>query len=449
VEQLSSFLASQFFRLGPHSISWKEFLWSLVAVVLILLGYIFLKRVFLQKIILREYDQTGQKPILRRWILLFVLVAFMLVLQIMHIDFQFIELGDRIISLHTLLWFLIILSFSSLVDWIFTYVLQKEEKIAGIDYHRKSGSAFSPGLNIQFIILTTALIVILKAMDWDVKFFSFTQGKQELDFNISRILSAVLILSIARFLAWMLKRIVLGRYYAIKKVELSTQFAINQLLTYIIFVIAIFIAMENLGIQMTLIWGGAAALLVGIGLGLQQTFNDLISGIILLFERTVEVGAVVDISGTVGKVRKIGLRTSIIETRDNQAIIVPNSKLIVDIVNNWNHNDNKVRFNISLGVAYGSDMAIVRQLLLQSAYEHPSVLPDPKPFVRFIDFGDSALKVELHFWSDELMPIENVKSDIRFAIHQSFRNNGISFPFPQRDIWIRKDSSSASDDTDI
>jgi small-conductance mechanosensitive channel len=442
VEQLHSFLESQLFRLGPHTISWKELLLSLGVSALVLLGYLFLKRVFLQKIILREDDQTGQKPILRRWILLFVLIAFILILNIMGIDFQFIELGDRIISLHTLLWFLIILSFSSLVDWIFTYVLQKEERIAGVDYHRQSSGAFSPGLNIQFIILTTALIVILKAMDWDATLFSYTQGKQEMDFNISRILSAILIFTIARFIAWMLKRIVLGRYYAVKKVELSTQFAINQLLTYVIFVIAIFIAMENLGIQMTLIWGGAAALLVGIGLGLQQTFNDLISGIILLFERTVEVGAVVDIAGTVGKVRKIGLRTSIVETRDNQAIIVPNSKLIVDIVNNWNHNDNKVRFNISLGVAYGSDMTLVRQLLLKCAFEHPAVLTEPHPFVRFIDFGDSALKVELHFWSDELMPIENVKSDIRFAIHQTFQDNGISFPFPQRDIWIRKDSSS-------
>jgi small-conductance mechanosensitive channel len=438
VTDLKSFFDSVLFELGNNRIQVKEVVFSLLAVLLVFAGYSFLNRVFLRRIITREFDHTGKKPIVRRWILLFVLIGIMLVLKILQIDFQFMEIGSNIISLHTLLWFLIILSFSSLVDWIFTYVLQKEDNSTNTDYHRRSKGTFSPGINIQFIILTTALIVILKALNWDVRLFAFTQGKDEMDFNISRILSAILILLIARFIVWMIKRIVLGRYYAIKRVEPSTQFAINQLFSYFIFVIAVFVALENLGIQMTLIWGGAAALLVGIGLGLQQTFNDLISGIILLFERTVEVGAVVEINGTVGKVRKIGLRTSIVETRDNQAIIVPNSKLIVDIVNNWNHNDEKVRFAINIGVAYGTDTDLVRRLLIDCALAHPKVLAEPAPFVRFINFGDSALQLELHFWSQDLMPIENVLSDIRYDINRTFRENGIAFPFPQRDVWLRQ-----------
>jgi small-conductance mechanosensitive channel len=437
MDDLKTFFNSVIFELGSNKIELRQIIFSIVVIALVMAGYGFLNRIFLQKIIDREYNVSGQRPILRRWVLLFVLIGVALVIKILSFDFQIIEIGTTVISLQIFLLFLIILSFSSLVDWIFIYVLQKQELNAGYDYHRRSMTEFSPGTNIQSIILAIALIVVLKSLNWDIKLFSFTQGKEEVDFNISRIISAILILLIARFIVWMFKRIVLGRYYAIKKVDPSTQYAINQLLTYILFVIAVFIALENLGLQMTLLWGGAAALLVGIGLGLQQTFNDLISGIILLFERTVEVGAVVQIDGEVGRVRKIGLRTSIVETRDNQAIIVPNSKLIVDIVRNWNHNDDKVRFTVKVGVAYGSDTEIVKELLIKCALEHPRVLHEPSPFVRFLNFGDSSLEMELHFWSNDLMPIENIKSDIRFAIDKVFREKGITIPFPQRDLWIR------------
>jgi small-conductance mechanosensitive channel len=319
---------------------------------------------------------------------------------------------------------------------MFTYVLQQEENI-GDTYRRRSKGEFSPGALIQTIILTIGAIVLLRAMNWDFKLFSITEDKVPVDFNFTRILIALLILLIARFVVWMFTRVVLGRYYYVKKIDPSTQYAINQLLSYLIFVIASFIALENIGIQMTLLWGGAAALLVGVGLGLQQTFNDLISGIILLFERTVEVGAVVEINGTVGRVRKIGLRTSIIETRDNLAIIVPNSKLIVDIVTNWNHNDDKARFTVQVGVAYGSDTEVVKNLMIEAVLAHPDVLHFPEPFVRFLAFGDSSLDMEVHFWSKELMPVENIKSDIRFAIDKAFRENGVTIPFPQRDLWIR------------
>ncbi len=447
MDDLNEFFNSILFELGNNKIEVRQIIFSIAVLALVITGYAFLNKVFLKKIINRELNSGGRKPILRRWVLVFVLIGITLILRILKIDFQIFEIGSSIISLNTVLWFLIILSFSSLVDWVFTYVIQTEEQASGITYQQRSKSAFSPGVNIQSIILTVAFIVILQALNWDFKIFSFTQGKEEIDFKFSRIITAFLILLIARFIVWMVKSLFLGRYYAIKKIELSTQFAINQLISYIIFVIAIFIVFENLGLQMTLLWGGAAALLVGVGLGLQQTFNDLISGIILLFERTVEVGAVVEINGTVGKVRKIGLRTSIIETRDNLTIIVPNSKLIVDIVTNWNHNDDKARFTVDVGVAYGSDTELVKNLLMETAYQHPQVLNEPIPFVRFLSFGESSLRMELHFWSKELMPIENVKSDLMFAIDKSFREKGIIIPFPQRDLWIRNDINLKSPNT--
>ena len=181
-------------------------------------------------------------------------------------------------------------------------------------------------------------------------------------------------------------------------------------------------------------------MLVGIGLGLQQTFNDLISGIILLFERSVEVGNVVELNGgMIGTVRRIGLRTSLIETRENISVIVPNSKLITDIVTNWSHNDDKARFLIQIGVAYGTDTQLVKKLLLKIARDNVYVLSNPGPTVRFTNFGDSSLDFNLIFWSRNFLVIEDIKSDLRFEINQVFLDNKINIPFPQRDVWIRKE----------
>ena len=226
-------------------------------------------------------------------------------------------------------------------------------------------------------------------------------------------------------------------YYKKKRINVGAQFAINQLLKYFLYVVAFLFALESLGVKLTVLWGGAAALLVGIGLGLQQVFNDFISGILLLFERTVEVGHVVQVDGLIGSVKKIGLRTSLVETRDNITVIVPNSKLTSENVVNWSHYDNKARFRIAIGVAYGSDTQLVKELLLKVAKENGYVLKHPASFVRFTDFGDSSLNFELHFWSHEFINIEDVKSDLRFEIDRVFREHKVEIPFPQRDVWFK------------
>ena len=152
----------------------------------------------------------------------------------------------------------------------------------------------------------------------------------------------------------------------------------------------------------------------------------------------MEVGDVVEVGGLVGTVRRIGLRTSQVQTLDNLTVIVPNSKLVTNTVTNWSHTDYLARFSVKVGVAYGSDTEKVQALLLEVAKEHDKILNFPSPFVRFIDFGDSALSFELFFWSSELVPIENIKSDLRFGIDKKFREHTVEIPFPQRDIWIKK-----------
>ena len=226
-----------------------------------------------------------------------------------------------------------------------------------------------------------------------------------------------------------------------RKLDEGRTLALFQIARYVIIMIAILVAMELVGIKLTILLGGAAALLVGIGLGLQSTFNDLISGIILLFEQSVSVGDIIEIQGVVGKVVKINIRTSELTTRDNISILVPNSKLVNDNITNWSHNRELTRFTISVGVQYGSDVQLVKKLLIAAADEHPLIDKTRATEVWFQDFGDSALLFDLKFWCDNTNQITIVKSDIRFAIDAKFRKNGVVIPYPQRDLHIKSDAT--------
>ena len=287
---------------------------------------------------------------------------------------------------------------------------------------------------IVYILLILFFVYKFEALNFDPSF-----NNTWFNLKLSNILTAILIFLSARLLIWVLTKLVLSSYYSKKNINIGSRYAVNQLLKYFIFTITGFAIIESLGIQLTLIWGGAAALLVGVGLGLQQTFNDLTCGFILLFERTVELGDVVEFDNMIGIVKKIGVRTSIIETRDNITVIVPNSKLVGDYVINWSHYRERSRFKLKVGVAYGSDIELVKELLMQLIENNDKVLQRPQPFVRFASFGDSALELELHFWSRHLMGIEDVKSDMRFKIYSLFEENKVTIPFPQRDVWIRKE----------
>ncbi|MBK8566659.1 MAG: mechanosensitive ion channel [Saprospiraceae bacterium] len=254
--------------------------------------------------------------------------------------------------------------------------------------------------------------------------------------TMSHLLMAILILLAAKILIWTMKRILLDRYFRTRKVDPGRQMALKQFLSYIIWVLAVFAIMELFNIS-SMIWASSAALLVGIGLGLQDTFKDIISGIIILVEGTVDVGDILEVDGFVARVVKIGLRTSKLETRDRVSILVPNSSLVVNKVTNWTHDDQPARFKIAVGVAYHSDVLFVQRLLLEAASEHEKVLKEPAISVHFVNFGESSVDFELLFFSTEFFNIERVKSDIRFNIESRFRANGIEIPFPQRDVWVR------------
>lgn len=258
------------------------------------------------------------------------------------------------------------------------------------------------------------------------------------DSNVSVFtLAIVLLIFVITWLVLWLIRKAMFRRQQVDKLDLGNTYAIFQIIKYVTWVIAIGLAMDTIGVKITVLLAGSAALLVGIGLGLQQTFNDFISGIILLSERSIKVGDILEIDDDVVKILEIGLRTSKGLNRDEISIIIPNSIITTNMVINWSHQSKQTRFKINVGVAYGSDVELVIKVLKESALEHPDININSTIQARLIDFGNSSLDFQLLFFSENIFRIENVKSDVRRIISRKFAENGITIPFPQVDVHMK------------
>ena len=252
-----------------------------------------------------------------------------------------------------------------------------------------------------------------------------------------QIVALAVIIGFTWILTWVVKKVIVNRGN-ISDLERGRRLSVYKLLQYVFWVVAVLVGLESVGFQITVLLAGSAALLVGIGLGLQEVFKDFVSGVILLFDGTIRVSDIIEVDGTVGRVREIRLRASELETRDGIVLIIPNSRFITGNVVNWTHNHKLTRFSVVVGVAYGSDVEKVKNVLVSCAASNPEVVKNPAPFVFFTDFADSQLTFSLMFYSRSVFRIEFVKSEIRFAIDKAFRENGITIPFPQRDIHVRK-----------
>lgn len=257
----------------------------------------------------------------------------------------------------------------------------------------------------------------------------------------AKITGIFLVIVITWFFLLLLKKIFVRRR-GLSIGEKGRRISVFHLIRYFIWVIVITVSIKIAGIDVTLLLAGSAALLVGIGFGLQNIFSDLISGFFMLFERKVRVGDVMEVDDIVGKVKAINLRTSILLTRDGYDIIVPNHKFITENVINWSHHSYDRRFQVDVGVSYGSDVDLVKKSLLECGLSQEELIKEEhhKPFVRFTDFGDSSLNFSLMFWTKDIFHVEHIKSELRYKIFKSFKTNGIKIPFPQRDIHVIPDS---------
>ncbi len=234
------------------------------------------------------------------------------------------------------------------------------------------------------------------------------------------------------------KRFLFNRLLAQSGLDRSLQYAIAQVVSNIVLVVGIFIVLENSGIHLAALAVFAGAVGVGVGFGLQNIASNFISGLVILAERPITIGDRVEVAGIAGQVEHIRARSTVIRTNDNIMMIVPNTKFIDSPVTNWTYGDRRVRFRIPVSVAYGSDIAKVRDTLLAVAGENPHTLNEPAPSVFLEIFGENAIEFKLVIWSSEMSARPSrYRSDINFAIAEKFREAGIEMPFPQRDLHIR------------
>src|SRR5213596_1401029 len=234
------------------------------------------------------------------------------------------------------------------------------------------------------------------------------------------------------------KRFLFNRLLAQSGLDRALQYAIAQIIANVVLVVGVLIVLENTGIHLGALAVFAGAVGVGVGFGLQNIASNFISGLVILAERPITIGDRVEVAGIVGRVQQIRARSTVIMTSDNIAMIVPNSKFIDSPVRNWHYGDERVRFRLPVGVAYGSDVNKVREALIAAAREHSATLNDPEPTAFLEKFGDSTIDFELVAWTQEMSyKPRRYRSDLNFLIYKHLTGAGIEIPNPQRDLHIR------------
>ncbi len=246
-------------------------------------------------------------------------------------------------------------------------------------------------------------------------------------FLVVIVLSVVLSRLFVRFL----KRNV----YSQTEIDRGAQYTLSRLVRYVTITIGFLIALQMIGFDLSVlaVFGGLFG--VGLGFGLQNIFSNFASGIILMLERPIQVGDTVELDGILGKVEEIRFRVAVVNTFDNESIIVPNSHLVSEEVTNWSYGgDSRLRLRIPIGVDYGTDIQQVEDILLEIADEEEKVLPEPEPQVFFKEHADSSLNFELRVWIPSPQERINVRDNIRREIDRRFNEAGIGMPFPQTDV---------------
>lgn len=256
---------------------------------------------------------------------------------------------------------------------------------------------------------------------------------------------------LSKYTQWLLQNQVLQAF----QIQRHTQFIILRIIHFVMITIGVLISLRTIGMNFTnlvIIFGGLS---IGIGFGLQNTVANFISGLILIFERPIKIGDLVEIIDVdiFGRVSSINLRSTVIMSLDEKEIIVPNSNLITEPVHNLTHYNNRFRLRIPVGVSFNSDVDIVKKALLEAAAEHEEVIKEPThemenvttPFVRFTSFGESSLDFELFVWIPDSFMRFDIASDLHFMVWDKLKKYNIRIPFPQRDVHLYNEQDNPSD----
>lgn len=270
--------------------------------------------------------------------------------------------------------------------------------------------------------------------------YSIGEGENAIRLTIGGVLLVVVSFVIASLLLRLIRSFITRRMERQDELKFISIFKFIRYFTYLIVIV---LSLSASGINVTVLLTASAALLVGLGLALQELFQDVIGGIFIMIDKSLAVGDIIELNGKVGRVFEIKLRTTRAITRDDKVIIIPNHKFISEVIYNYTQNHSTTREAVNVGVAYGSDTELVRKILLNCADKQNGVLKSPTPFVLFEDFGDSALLFGVYFFIHDSFVEPRIKSELRFKIDKEFRENGISIPFPQRDVHFFKTNGKA------
>ena len=258
------------------------------------------------------------------------------------------------------------------------------------------------------------------------------------EITIWTILYFIFLTFILFYITGKLRKWIVYNLLAKSKIDLGVRVAVGTIFRYVVLTIGLIIVLQTVGIDLSTVTILAGALGIGIGFGLQNITNNLVSGIIILFERPIKVGDRVEIGNVSGDVIKISMRSTTIVTNDNISIIVPNSEFISSRVINWSHIDRNVRLNFPVGVSYRENPESIKKVLLEVAAENEGILKEPKPDVLFSDFGESYIEFNLRVWTREYINRPGVlKSQLYYAIFRKFKEHNVEIPYPHRDILIR------------
>jgi small-conductance mechanosensitive channel len=290
-------------------------------------------------------------------------------------------------------------------------------------------------LFLPAILLTWGVFDSLPAAVKGLLSLGFNLGTQRISIGLVIISAGILYGS---FLAsWMVQKVLIDEVLARRRVETGVRVSIARLVHYVFIIIGFLLALVALGFEFTKLTIILSALGIGIGFGLQSIVNNLVSGLILLFERPVRVGDFIEIGERWAEIKKIGLRATTVQTFDEADVIIPNADLVSTQVVNWTLTNRRVRLIIPVGVAYGSDVSLVMETLLASAGDNSKIAKSPSPQVLFLNFGESSLEFELRVW---VLDADNrlvVSSELHQEIDRRFREAKIEISFPQRDLHLR------------
>jgi len=289
---------------------------------------------------------------------------------------------------------------------------------------------------LPFVLESVLGIKISTEVAWLNK--GITIGKAKI--TILNVCYVIIFLLLIGYISKIIRKALQDEVLPRTRLDIGARASLVNVVVYSLWILAIYTGINILGIDLSSLAFMAGALGIGIGFGLQNIVNNFISGIILLFDPSIQVGDMVQIGEDWGTVNRINIRTTIVQTFDNAALIIPNSQMLSNRVTNWSYKDPKVRRQVDVGVAYGSDVQLVRKVLLEIIHDMPEMMDDPAPRVDFSDFADSALIFRIRFWINSPEFWLTAPTELRFRIDEEFKKHGIEIAFPQQDIHIRSAS---------